>query len=223
MLVKRRARGKDTGEEAVVREYNRLAPIYDERWSRYVRLSVRETIRRLDFSPSERLLDVGCGTGSLLGSLAEAFPDAVLYGIDPSPEMLAVAGKKPGCRADLRVGVAESLPFDNGSFDVVVSSSSLHYWRKPDAALAEISRVLAPGGRIVITDWCADYLSCRICDVCLRLVNRAHRGTYSVKECICLLKSAGFGNIGVERYRIDWLWGLMIATAINKQEKMKNP
>jgi len=220
-LFSSKFREKNTGKEAVIREYDRLAPKYDERWSRYIRLSVQETIRRLDFRASERLLDIGCGTGTLLGIIAGSFPDAVLYGIDPSSEMLAAAKKRLGCRTDLRVGMAESLPFDDDYFDVAVSSSSLHYWRHPETALTEIVRVLKPNGRVVITDWCNDYLSCRVCGMYLRLVNRAHRRTYGTKKCVRLLKSAGFSNVRVARYKIDWLWGLMTATGINKQEDTK--
>lgn len=210
----RKFRGRNTDEEAVIREYNSLAPEYDERWFRYVRLSVRETIRRLDFRASERLLDIGCGTGTLLRAVAKSFPDAMLNGIDPSPEMLAAAREKLGYRTELRVGIAESLPFDDDSFDVVVSSSSLHYWRHPETALAEIVRILKPNGRIVITDWCGDYLPCRVCDMYLRLVNRAHYRTFGTKKFARLLESAGFGNTRIDRYRISWLWGLMTATGM---------
>ncbi len=210
-------------EDAVLREYANLAAEYDDRWSRYVRLSVQETIRHMDIRGTEKLLDVGCGTGALLKCVSGAFSDAGLYGVDPSSEMLAVARQKLGSRVELKEGMAESLPFDDDSFDVVVSSSSFHYWRHPETALAEIVRVLKPNGRVVITDWCNDYLSCRVCDMYLRLVNRAHRRTYGTKKCARLLESAGFSNIRVDRGKIDWLWGLMTATGINKQEDTKQP
>ena len=76
-----------------------------------------------------------------------------------------------------------------------------------------MSRVLKPSGRIVITDWCDDYLACRVCDVFLRALSRAHFRTYGSKECHGLLVEAGFAGVNVERYRINWVWGLMTATA----------
>jgi ubiquinone/menaquinone biosynthesis C-methylase UbiE len=108
---------------------------------------------------------------------------------------------------------AERLPFAGGSFDVVVSASALHYFREPGQALEEMRRVLRPGGRLVVTDWCDDFLACRLCDRLLRWLDRAHAGAYTSAQCRCLLEAADFGGVRVERYKIDWLWGLMTATA----------
>jgi hypothetical protein len=83
--------------------------------------------------------------------------------------------------------------------------------------LGEIIRVLKLQGKLVITDWCDDYITCRICDFFLHLFNRAHFKTYSRKECENLLRESGFYNIQIERYKINWLWGMMTARAeINK-------
>jgi ubiquinone/menaquinone biosynthesis C-methylase UbiE len=200
-------------KDALLREYASLATEYDNRWSHYTVPSIRETIRRMDIKSTEQLLDVGCGTGTLLESVAESFPDAGLFGVDPSSEMLAVAGEKLGSDVELKEGVAESLPFADGSFDMVVSCSSFHYWREPEKALVEITRVLKPGGRVVITDWCVDYLSCRLCDIYLRLVNHAHHRTYGTKRCARFLGAAGFSDVRIDQYKINWLWGMMTATA----------
>jgi len=74
-----------------------------------------------------------------------------------------------------------------------------------------MSRVLKPGGHLVITDWCDDYLACRICNVYLRLTNRAYYKTYRETECRELLAEAGHPGATIERYKINWLWGLMTA------------
>ncbi len=127
--------------------------------------------------------------------------------------MLSVARAKVGDSAELCRGRAESLPFAGGTFDVVVSTNVLHYVRRADEALREMRRVLRPGGRLVVTDWCDDFLMCRVLDPVLRLFDRAHFRTYGRAECRRLLEAAGFDPVEVERYRIDWFWGLMTATA----------
>ena len=159
------------------------------------------------------MLDVGCGTGALLDRLARAYPDARLAGLEPVPEMLAAARGRLPASVDLHECWAEHLPFDSGCFDVVVSSSALHYAHDPEAALSEMRRVLRPGGRVVVTDWCDDYLACRLCSIYLRVFRRAHFRAFTQRECDLLLRRAGFVDVLVERYKIDWLWGLFTATA----------
>ena len=197
----------------MVAEYARLAPEYDAKWSFYVEATARETLARLDLQPSDRLLDVGCGTGALLHRLCGQHPAALLAGVDPVPEMLAVARRRLPPEVLLREGWAERLPFDDDQFDVVLSCNVFHYVRHPVAALREMSRVLRPEGRLVITDWCDDYLACRVCDLYLRLFSPGHFRTYRKRECRNLLLEAGHQEVDVERYKISWLWGLMTASA----------
>ena len=63
------------------------------------------------------------------------------------------------------------------------------------------------------TDWCDDYLACRLCNVYLRLTSRAHYKTYRQAECVSLLEQAGHAHATVERYKISWLWGLTATRA----------
>ena len=197
--------------DPVVAEYAKAAERYDEKWAFYVEATTRETLRRLPMKPAARVLDVGCGTGELLRRLRAKYPDAMLAGLDPVVEMLAVAANKLSGNEDLRVGYADSLPWRAGTFDVVVSCNMFHYITHPVDALREMARVLRPGGSLVLTDWCDDYLACRVCNLYLRLTNRAFYRTYRRAECQQLLRRAGFGDVRVERYKISWLWGLMTA------------
>ena len=197
--------------DPVVAEYAKAAERYDEKWAFYVEATTRETLRRMPMTAGARVLDVGCGTGELLRRLRAKYPHAVLAGLDPVAEMLAVAREKLSGTEDLRIGYADALPWDAGTFDVVVSCNMFHYITHPVAALREMARVLRPGGVLVLTDWCDDYLACRICNLYLRLTNRAVYKTYRQADCVALLATAGFTDVRVERYKISWLWGLMTA------------
>jgi ubiquinone/menaquinone biosynthesis C-methylase UbiE len=198
---------------AVREEYATLAAEYDRRWSAYLTASTRETLRRLDVRPGERVLDVGCGTGILLASVRRAVPSAPCVGVDLAPAMLHGARHRLGPDACLAAADAGRLPFGPQTFDVVVSTSSFHYWPDPSAGLSELRRVLRPGGRVVITDWCDDYVACRMCDLVLRIAGRAHGRAYGSAACAQLLERSGFTGTVVDRYKISWLWGLMTARA----------
>jgi ubiquinone/menaquinone biosynthesis C-methylase UbiE len=202
------------GQEGAVREeYAALAPEYDRRWARYVEASSRETFRRTRLGPGERLLDVGCGTGTLLALFARRDPEALLAGVDLAVEMLGVARAKLGASVPLVVADALALPFADASLNVVTSCSSFHYWPNPDVGLAEVGRVLRPRGCLVLTDWCDDFLTCRVCDLALRVANRAHRRAYGAHEVVAMLEGLGFRDVMVDRYKITWLWGLMTVRA----------
>ncbi len=203
--------------QAIEDEYEQLASEYDERWSDYIASSTRQTVRRLSLSAGDRLLDVGCGTGVLLEQVLARWPSLRAAGTDLSRQMLAIAQRRLGDRIPLVRSDVDYLPFATHSFDVAVSSSSLHYWPDPARAIAEITRVLRPGGRLVITDWCGDYLTCRLLGLGLRLTGRAHERAYRSAELARLLENAEYHELSVERYRLDWFWGLMTATATRSE------
>jgi len=197
--------------DPVVVEYAKAARDYDEKWAFYVEATTRETLKRTPMTAGARVLDVGCGTGELLRRLRAKYPEARLAGLDPVPEMLAVAKDKLGGVEDLRAGYADALPWDCATFDVVVSCNMFHYITHPVEAVREMARVVRPGGAIVLTDWCDDYLACRICNLYLRLANRAFYKTYRQSECLEVFRRAGLPEVRMERYKISWLWGLMTA------------
>jgi ubiquinone/menaquinone biosynthesis C-methylase UbiE len=197
--------------------FDRLAAVYDRRWARYTAATTREALARLVVHPGERLLDLGCGTGVLLRELVGRGMPLRLCGVDLSPAMVAVA--RAGLPAAVRLGVADAaaLPFPAGCFDVVLSTSSFHFWPRPHRVLSEVRRVLAPGGRLAITDWCGDYLACRLYDRILRLLDPAHQEVLTASTCAELLGGSGLVDVRVERYRPTWLWGMMTAMARNAQ------
>ena len=124
---------------------------------------MRRRWRRLQLRPGERLVDVGCGTGKLVVAAAKRLGDAYggtshVLGIDATPGMIDLAierARRMGVAADFQVGIAEALPLPDGTADAVTSSYFFHHL-PPDVkplALREMWRVLAPGGRLVITDY----------------------------------------------------------------------
>ncbi|MGW1491227.1 class I SAM-dependent methyltransferase [Streptomyces sp. NPDC002402] len=95
-----------------------------------------------------RILDAGCGSGSLSAALRDG--GAVVTGIDASAGMLALARRRLGADAALRVvDLSDPLPFADGAFDDVVASLVLHYLEDWGPTLAEMRRVLRPGGRLI--------------------------------------------------------------------------
>lgn len=106
----------------------------------------RDVLRAAAQATGRRLLDVGCGTGMVL-QLAAADGWTPL-GIDVAEPLLAVAAQRLGDGA-VRVAEADDLPFDDASFDAVVSVNSFQFADDPAQAFLEAARVLAPGGRVV--------------------------------------------------------------------------
>jgi SAM-dependent methyltransferase len=104
-----------------------------------------------------RVLDVGCGPGHLVNRLARDH-DLEATGLDLDPAMIERASANAGQtvaterRPTFVVGSVDALPFPNGSFDLVVSSLSMHHWADVTAGEAEIGRVLRPGGRALVWD-----------------------------------------------------------------------
>ncbi len=156
-----------------------LTRIYDP----LIRLTTRESTfkRRLveQAAPEagQRVLDLGCGTGTLALLVAEVEPQADVAGLDADPEMLAQARQKAeraGVELELTEGFSTELPFADASFDLVLSTLFFHHL-DPESkrqTAREIARVLRPGGKLHVADWgrpsdpmmAAAFLSVRVLD-----------------------------------------------------------
>lgn len=110
----------------------------------------------LAVQPGERALDVGSGTGSEVFAFSRLTgPTGDAVGVDPNPTMLAVARERAAGRpfpTRFVAGTAYALPFDDDSFDVIRCERVYQHLDRPEAATAEIARVLRPGGRVMLID-----------------------------------------------------------------------
>jgi ubiquinone/menaquinone biosynthesis C-methylase UbiE len=199
------------GASSIKEEYGRLAARYDDRWAAYVRRTTERTLEHLRPRGGERILDLGCGTGALLRAMVRH--DAHAVGVDLSMPMLQVARHGTPETMALAAGEAGLLPLRAATFDAVVSVSSFHYWPDPARAVREVARVLRPGGRFVLTDWCDDFVACRLCDRWLRLTRAAYQRIYGGAECRALVEGGGFAVEKLVQYKVSWLWGMMTLVA----------
>jgi ubiquinone/menaquinone biosynthesis C-methylase UbiE len=205
-------------EGHVRQQYDSLAPIYDQRWNWYVNHTLSFLKTWVNLSVSERVLDIACGTGEFECMVLSENPVQQMVGVDISEEMLAIAQQKlHNSNVSFQFGSASALPFSAQSFDVIVSASAFHYFDDPNAALAEVKRVLKPDGKVVILDWCKDFWLCRILDIALKWTDPAHQQCYTQRELHGFLTSAGFNINASAKIRFGLVWGLMVATAVPQQ------
>jgi SAM-dependent methyltransferase len=128
------------------------AEAYQQFMGRYSDRLAPEFAHAARVAAGERVIDVGCGSGALTSVLTEIVGAESVAGVDPSEPFVAEArARVPG--ADLRVGPAESLPFEEETFDVALSQLVFHFVQDPARAVSEMRRVTRPGGRVTACVW----------------------------------------------------------------------
>lgn len=125
---------------------------YDRFMGRYSQPLARELADWLDLSPGQRAIDVGCGPGALTGVLVESLGADHVAAVDPSgPFVEACRSRFPG--VDVRQGGAESLSFDDGTFDVAAACLVVHFMSDPVRGVTEMARVTRGDGWVGATVW----------------------------------------------------------------------
>lgn len=169
----------------------------------------RLSARLADF-PDARLLDMGCGAGHASFIAAAQVKEVIAY--DLSEQMLSVVNDAAKTRGIFNIatrqGYAEVLPFDDGSFDVVISRYSAHHWHDVGKALREVKRVLKAGGVVIFMDVMSP--GHPVLDIWLQTVealrDTSHVRNYSSGEWLSLFNDAGLvsQNLLCDRLNLDF-------------------
>ncbi len=160
----------------------------------------QRTVNLARIQPGDAVLDVGCGTGTLAMEVARRVGRAGrVAGVDPGTQQIARALWKAARRnvpIEFQIGVIEQLPFPDQTFDVVLSSLMMHHLPTPlkRQGLAEIARVLKPGGRLVIADFKPKKER-------KGQAARFHAGGSSMHDLAALVEDAGFEHLETEEMR----------------------
>ena len=125
---------------------------YDRFMGRYTRTLAPALVEAAGVQPGMRTLDVGCGPGGLTAELVAITGAANVAAIDPAAQFAdACRERHPG--ADVRVGVAEELPWEDGAFDMTLSCLVIAFMSDADAGVREMARVTKPGGAVASCMW----------------------------------------------------------------------
>jgi len=184
------------------RVWDKAAPSYDRQIALFERIWFPGGREWLTSRATGRVLEVAVGTGRNLEHYAD---DVTITGLELSPAMLALAREhaaRLGRDVDLREGDAAQLPFDDASFDTVVCCLSLCSIPDPARALAEMHRVLVPGGRLLLLDhvgstWPPVYAGQWL----FEQVTRRTAGEHFTRRQLPLVRAAGFEVVEAERLR----------------------
>ena len=177
------------------------------------------TLQAVELRPADRVLDIACGTGIVARLVAERLsPDGTISGVDLNDGMIAKAtelGLPGGMQGDWHVADVTDLPFDDGDFDIAFCQQGLQFFPDKAAALGEIRRVLAPGGRLVLTVWTGG----SIFGETLAAALRAHVSEAAAARALApfnfgdgdtileLVRDAGFADVRLDEIEIERILG----------------
>ena len=190
---------EDTRTTAAREHFDRWSETYEQdsaaRWLREIQT---QALAALALSGDDVLLDLACGTGAAVRDAAKTASRVV--GLDLSPGMIAQARERAEAagltNVEFQVGdVSGQLPFADGAFTALVCTTAFHHFPRPRETIEEISRVLAPGGRVVIADANRRHPAVFALDLVLRVAQGSHVGFRSPAQLMHDLCAAGFARV----------------------------
>lgn len=202
----------------------RRAQFYNQRWYTFTQKTLEEVSALLDMVTLQhlyqqgrplRVLDVACGTGVLLQFLLSQFPEAQVFGIDASADMLKQAQSTlrgyPSVdlqQVTVEAGATAFSSYSPHSFALITCTNALHEFPEPVATLAELKHLLAPQGQLVVEDYArrdppfpwflVEWLAQRI--------ESGHIRAYTLAEAHALGTQAGLSIAAERAFPVDWLW-----------------
>ncbi len=185
---------KSSKAQKTVRYYNKRSKNYDSKYSAYLAHTHSKFIHGFNTNLEDRVLDVSAGTGILASELIQrGFPFSELVLNEPSKGMQHKARQRVGRYPKIRFTgyLAEELPFNDHSFDRIISLNSFHYYTHHKKVLNHIKRILKPGGSLYIQDWnLSGYFY--IPNTLIQWFSSEHINTVSLSEMQTNLRSYGF-------------------------------
>ena len=190
---------EDTRTTAARRHFDRWSQTYERdsaaRWLRKVQTAA---LAALALNENDVLLDLGCGTGAAVRDAARQVRRAA--GFDLSPGMIAEARDRARDEHLDNVEFAEGdvsapLPFEDGAFTAIVCTTAFHHFPRPRETIAEVARVLRPGGRLVIADANRRHPAVFVLDLLLRALQPSHVGFRSPAQLMHDLCASGFSRV----------------------------
>jgi SAM-dependent methyltransferase len=191
-----------------------LTPLYDPllRWGMREETFKRRLITQANIQPGQRVLDLGCGTGTLTILVKLLYPDANVVGLDGDPQVLEIANSKAvkaGVEITLNQGMAYRLPYPDSSFDRVLSSLAVHHLAREDKQrmMVEIDRCLRPAGELHIVDFGKPrgvYGT-----LASHIIRRMERADDNIAGLLPgMMRAAGFSNVG-EQGHLTTIFGTL--------------
>lgn len=143
-------------KELSIKEFTKAAGIYDSGHAGIYEMCKDDyppILEELEKEPFNTLLDVGCGTGTMIELLVSKYPEKHYTGADITPKMIEVANAKHLPNTIFQVADSENLPYEENSFDAVICANSFHHYPNPQKFFDGVHKVLKPGGRLILRDY----------------------------------------------------------------------